>query len=177
MPLAPDRECLIVPRFAIDGLLTALHLQLDHPSEHQLKSVVNRYMYALDMPKAVERATKSYHMCASLQKSSKALVEQSTGDPPENMGILFAADVMRRERQLVLVVREYVSSFTVTKIVESEKQSPLEMPSLWFVWSYALSMVPHVWCEQTAPRDFMLYGRRSCFRGITSALSWAEPKM
>ena len=125
VPLAPDRDCLIVPRFAIDGLLTALHLQLEHPSEHQLKSVVNRYMYALDMPKAVEHATKSCHLCASLQKSSKALIEQSTGDPPESLGILFAADVLRRERQLILVVREYVSSFTVTRIVESEKHEPL----------------------------------------------------
>ena len=39
-PLSPTRECIIVPRQALDGLLTALHIQLGHPSCHQLKMVV-----------------------------------------------------------------------------------------------------------------------------------------
>jgi len=37
VPLSSDRECIIVPRLAVDALLTALHLQLGHPTEHQLK--------------------------------------------------------------------------------------------------------------------------------------------
>ena len=35
-PLSPTRECIIVPRQALDGLLTAFHIQLGHPSCHQL---------------------------------------------------------------------------------------------------------------------------------------------
>jgi hypothetical protein len=33
-PLGPTRDCIIVPRQAIDGLLTALHIQLNHPTNH-----------------------------------------------------------------------------------------------------------------------------------------------
>ena len=52
-PLSPSRECIIIPRQALDGLLTALHRQLSHPSCHQLKMVVQRYLYALNLDKAV----------------------------------------------------------------------------------------------------------------------------
>lgn len=66
-PLAPTRECIIVPRQVLDGLLTSLHIKLDHPSCHQLKSVVHRYFYALDMDKSIESVTNGCHRCASLR--------------------------------------------------------------------------------------------------------------
>jgi hypothetical protein len=39
--------------------------------------------------------------------------------------LAFAADVMKRERQLVLIVRECVTSFTFTKLLESERYHDL----------------------------------------------------
>ena len=36
-PLSPSRECIVDPRQVLDGLLTALHIQLNHPSSHQLR--------------------------------------------------------------------------------------------------------------------------------------------
>jgi hypothetical protein len=65
-PLLPTRECIVVPRQVLDGLLTALHIQLNHPSAHQLKMVTRRYLFALDMDKAIERITDGCHRCASL---------------------------------------------------------------------------------------------------------------
>ena len=58
-PLTTMFERILVPRQVLDGLLTALHIKLDHPSRHQLKLVVNRYFYALDMDKAIERVSIS----------------------------------------------------------------------------------------------------------------------
>ena len=34
-PLSPSRELIIVPRSVLDGLVTALHIKLDHPSKHR----------------------------------------------------------------------------------------------------------------------------------------------
>ena len=39
-PVSPSRECIIVPRQVLHGLLTALHIQLSHPTTQQLKMVV-----------------------------------------------------------------------------------------------------------------------------------------
>ena len=46
-PLSPSREPIIVPCQALDGLLTAVHIQLNHPSYHQLRMVVKRYLFAI----------------------------------------------------------------------------------------------------------------------------------
>ena len=48
-PLSPSRECIIVPRMVLNGLVTAHHIQLEHPSAHQLKHVMRRYLFALDL--------------------------------------------------------------------------------------------------------------------------------
>ncbi|CAC5413940.1 unnamed protein product [Mytilus coruscus] len=111
-PLAPPNELIIVPRSVLDGLVTALHIKLDHPSKHQLILVLKRHFYALDMPKAAEQASDSCHICASLKRFPKSLVEQSSEDPPDLVGISYVADVLKRNRQLILVVRETVTSYT-----------------------------------------------------------------
>ncbi|XP_014678553.1 PREDICTED: uncharacterized protein LOC106818350 [Priapulus caudatus] len=124
-PFVSARECIVVPRQVLEGLLTAIHIKLDHPSCHQLKNVFHRYFYALDMDKAIQSITSACHQCAALVKIPHTLVQQSTGDPPVAVGVAFAADVLRRERQLVLVVREEVTSFTAACLIDSERHETL----------------------------------------------------
>ena len=123
--LAPTRERVIVPRQVLDGLLTALHIKLEHPSSHQLKSVFRRYLYALDCDKSIERMTNSCHQCTALQKTPHTVIPQTTCDPPEAVGISFAADVLKRERQKILVVRETVTSYTSAYLLKDERHETL----------------------------------------------------
>lgn len=60
-PFASPRECIVIPRPVIDGFLSALHVKLDHPSRHQMKLVVQRYFFALDLDKAPSLATCALH--------------------------------------------------------------------------------------------------------------------
>ena len=124
-PLVPSTELIIIPRSVLDGLVTALHIKLDHPSRHQLELVMKRHFYALDLPKAIDRAYNSGHTCLSLQKFPDSLIKQSSDDPPETIGQSFAADILKRERQLILVLRETVTSYTTASIVPDEKQTTL----------------------------------------------------
>ena len=102
-PFTTSSEAIIVPRTVLDGLLTALHIKLDHPSRHQLQiMVVQRHFFALDMNNAITRVSTSCHTCASLQKFPSSLVSQLSDDPPEVVGISFAADVIKRCHQLII---------------------------------------------------------------------------
>ncbi|KAK3741258.1 hypothetical protein QZH41_019955 [Actinostola sp. cb2023] len=65
----PVKQRIVVPRQVLEGLLTALHIKLEHPSRHQLRSAANRYFFALDMDKAIDHVTKSCHPCAALKKT------------------------------------------------------------------------------------------------------------
>ena len=82
-----------------------LHKQLDHPTSHQLKLVVRRLFYAHDMDKATEDV------------SSKC-------DPPDAVGMTFAADVIKQARQLILVVRERATSYKTTCLVVDKRATP-----------------------------------------------------
>ena len=39
LPFVATSEAIVVPRSVLDGLLTALHVRLNHPSRHQLQTV------------------------------------------------------------------------------------------------------------------------------------------
>ena len=124
-PLSPTRELIIVPRSVAHGLVTALHLKLDHPSKHQLQMVMKRHFYALDRTNIIESATDSCHVCSSLKKFPESLVTQSSEDPPDVIGMSFAADVLKQNCQLILVLRESVSSYTAASLIDNEKQETL----------------------------------------------------
>ena len=56
---------------------------------------------------------------------SKLLIKQSSDDPPEVVGVSFAADVIKHYRQLILVLRECTTSFTASCLVHDEKHDTL----------------------------------------------------
>ena len=118
-------ERIVVPRAVIAGLLAALHIKLIHPTVSQLKTVCQRYFYALDLDKAIEATFNACDQCKALQKFPQSLVSQSNMDPPEVIGAQFATDVINRERQSILIVREYITSFTQGCLISDEKHQTL----------------------------------------------------
>lgn len=129
-PFHPTRERIIVPRAVLDGLLTALHFRFNHPTVHQMRQLFSRNFYALDIDKGLNTVCSSCHHCASLKSIPHALHPQTSTPPPDVVGVSFAADVMRRYRQYILVIRETVSSFTLTKLLPSEKHADLQIAIL-----------------------------------------------
>ena len=63
--------------------------------------------------------------CQSLKAIPRHLQPQSSSDLPATIGVSFAADIVKRYRQLILVLRETVSSYTLTSLIESEKREHL----------------------------------------------------
>ena len=124
-PFASPSEQIIIPRTILDGIATALHIKLDHPSKHQLKLVMKRHFYALDMAKVVDRVCDACHTCASLRKLPKPLIKHNSETPPNRVGVSFAADVLKRCKQTILILRETTTSFTTASIISDEKSATL----------------------------------------------------
>ena len=120
-PFTTSSETIILPRTVLDGLLTALHIKLDQPSRHQLQMVVQCNFFALDMNNAITRVSTSCHTCTSSQKFPSSFVSQSSDDLPEVVGISFAADVIKRCHQLILLLRECSTTYTRSCLILDEK--------------------------------------------------------
>ena len=127
--LTSRRPRIVVPRQVAHGLLTAIHLRLSHPTAHQLKQLIQRYFFLLDCDTVVQAFTNACASCAALIKAKHLRPQFSSHDPPPHIGSCFAADVMRRCRQYVLVVRECATSYTTTCLIDSERAEDLK-PSL-----------------------------------------------
>ena len=125
LPLQPVRERIAGPRDIIDGLLIAVHIRFSHPSEFQLKCLISRYFFALDLDQSITAATSSCHHCQSLKKVPTYLQAQTTSLPPEIIGCSFAADIMRRSKQHIFLLRETASAYTMTSFVNSEQRSDI----------------------------------------------------
>ena len=124
-PFAPSRERIVVPRQVAPGLLCALHVKFQHPTQHQLKLVFSRYFYALDIDAHLAALYAGCHACLALKKLPPPLVDDSTS-PPSAVGTSYSADIMHHHRQLILVVRENVTSYTLTCFVSDERAATLE---------------------------------------------------
>jgi hypothetical protein len=120
-----ERERIVIPRNIIAGVLTALHLRFSHPSAYQLRRLATRYFYALNMDSVIDNITAACHHCTSLKHIPKQLAIQSTSTPPTCVGSSFAMDVMRRFKQCILVLRETVTSYTLSRIIASERHQDI----------------------------------------------------
>ena len=88
------------------------------------RSLMKRNVYAIPIDQAIDQVIDNCAQCESLKTFLKHLVQQSTEIPPCAAGIKFAVDVVRRERQLILVHREYVTSLQAL-IIPDEQQGSL----------------------------------------------------
>ena len=122
-PLSARTEQIIVPRSVIDGLVTALHIKLDHPSKHQLYLVMKRHFFALDIRDIIKAVSDNCHTCVSLMTFPSTITEQSTSDSPNAVGTSFAADIIKRNKQLILVLRETTTSYTAAQLINDEKHT------------------------------------------------------
>ena len=120
-----ERKLTIIPKEVLPGLVTALHIQLKHPTKHQLKKLFNRFFYGLNSSSVVNSVIESCDQCESMKKLPKEVIEQSSTPTPNKPGTLFFADVLRRCRQKIFVARDVFSSFTVASIIPNEKHETL----------------------------------------------------
>ena len=116
----PQLDLIVVPSSYAPGLLTTLHLQLNHPSSHQLGRVFNRQFYTPNSDKLIRQVADNCHQCLSLRNFPKPKVPDSTSAPYSHVGSNFSADIINRSRQKILVLCEEVTKFTGATMIESE---------------------------------------------------------
>ena len=124
-PFVHHRDLIVVPDALLPGLLTALHLQFCHPTKHQLTKLFDRHFFAISSAKNIEEVVGACNQCNSLKRLRKELFQQSSSPSPTKPGEQFAADVIQRIRQLILVTRDVHTSFTTAEIIPDQTAASL----------------------------------------------------
>ena len=116
---------IVIPPTFLDSILTVLHLKLNHPKLSQLKTVIERYFFSPKLNAALRKLYETCHLCISISNFPKELEKFDPLLSPEHPGIIMNADILRRERQLILVNTDMFSSFVTSCFVDSEKTDDL----------------------------------------------------
>ena len=118
-------QAVSVPTNIFPGLIHALHLRLSHPSKTQLFRLVARHFYTPGYQRIIEEVTDSCELCIAMKQLPKEVLSQTTGEI-HGFGSNFSADVIERNRQKILIVREKLSSFTLTKLIQDQTAETLK---------------------------------------------------
>ena len=124
-PFKPVSTRVVIPREVSDGLLTAMHLNLNHPSANQLIKVFQREFFCLDMDILARKVTDRCYTCAALKNIPSTYHKQTTSIPANIIGVKFAADVVKIYSQNILLVREDITSYTDGTLIDDEKANTL----------------------------------------------------
>ena len=119
-PFLHQRKLILEPSHILSGVLTALHIYLQHPTGHQLKKVFKRFYYAINSDSETDKVTGRCDQCNSLKCIPRELIKQSSSPSPITPGKEFAADVMRRSRQKILCTVDVHSSFMSARLIPDE---------------------------------------------------------
>ena len=122
---ALNNATISVPPSIYPGITNALHIRLDHPSKGQLAGLMSRYFYSPGWRNTINEVVDSCHQCASVKKLPKVLLEDST-TIPQSFASKFTADVIEREGQRILILRDCLSQYTRGLLIQDQKADTLK---------------------------------------------------
>ena len=121
-----DGYATSVPNHLYPGIVLALHNKFSHPSKTQLTALLSRYFYTPGHLKIVSDVTDNCLQCNSLKTLPKELFNDTTQETGQ-FATEFAADVIERNSQKILIIREKLSQYTWADIIPDQKSSTLRM--------------------------------------------------
>ena len=124
-PFLPESELIVVPLGLLHGLVTSLHIILNHPTAHQLINVFNRCYFSLNVSDCVTSVAQSCAQCQALISLPTELTTQTSSASPTSPLLIFAADVLRRCKQFIFTLRDTFSSYTIAQIYNNENHETL----------------------------------------------------
>ena len=116
----------VVPQAALQTVISIFHHQFGCLAVTPLKTLLRRHFFAFEMDKAIQEYVSSCIACAAKKDQSHTKQPMSSVPPPHYFGEQFAADVVKREKQKILLLRETATSFTWTTFIKNERAATLE---------------------------------------------------
>ena len=124
-----DNSVISVPPSLFHGLMNALHIKLEHPSKAQLISLVQRYFYSPGWRSIIEEISSQCHQCSTLRQLPKTLIEDTT-TTNHGIGAALAADVIERNTQKILIVKDKLSQFIRGTLIPDQTVNTLRQSLL-----------------------------------------------
>ena len=125
---APDLTLLklpVIPKHYGEAIISAQHIQLNHPLPGQHEAILKRNFYLLGAPKIIKKICKKCLLCQSNKKLPAERPIFSSSSVPTNPSSNLGADVFKWFGQNILVITDDLTSFVQAQHVKSEQKTDL----------------------------------------------------
>ena len=116
---------IVVPSKLLQTILLQLHLKHGHPSKNQMHLIFNKNFYSYGSGNQIDSLYESCSMCTALKKIPKQLFNYEVTTNATKPGTHFGIDVMKRNKQIILVARDQFSSYTTADLINNETAEAL----------------------------------------------------
>ena len=120
-----DGYAISVPKHMYPGLVQALHIRMSHPSKGQMNALISRYFTCPGHSAIIDQVVDSCLQCLSMKQLPKEFNEMSPSPVADRMGQKFSLDIIERNKQKVLGVREDLTKYTILKIIPDQTADTL----------------------------------------------------
>merc|ERR1711974_413965 len=121
-----DTERFVVPKSAGMTVVSIYHQQFDCLKTTALKNLLRRNFLILNLDDLVHKCIRACYNCAATRDEKHIQAPMSSVTPPETFGEQFATDIIDREKQKIITLRETATSHTWAKFVKNETAEELE---------------------------------------------------
>ena len=117
---ASKQEKIVVPYLHLPAILMQLHTKHGHPTKNQMGLVFNKHFFAYRSATAIDELYENCAICITMKRLPKQLDQYEVTTNAKKPGSNFGVDIIKRNKQLIMVARDQFSSYTVAEIVPNE---------------------------------------------------------
>ena len=115
----------VIPSSHLPALLWQMHNSMNHPTKSQLKAQFDKCYYSVGLTPTLEKIYQDCFFCAT-QKKLPTQTHHTTKTETFAPGTYFHCDIIKRQNQKIMIVRDHFSSLSAAKIVRAETHQELK---------------------------------------------------
>ncbi len=116
---------IIIPTPLLPSLLWNIHNSENHPSKTQLRAIFDKMFYGIMVQQHIDNIYSECYQCKVQAVLPKPSSNHTTCTEVSHPGQYFHADVVRREKQKILILRDNFSSLTAATFIPTEQHQHL----------------------------------------------------
>ena len=123
---APQLDKIIIPTPLLPSLLWNIHNSENHPSKTQLRALFDKMFYGIMVQQHIDTIYTECYQCKIQANLPKPTTHHTACKEINHPGQYFHADVIRREKQKIFLIRDNFSSLVVASFIDTEQKHHLK---------------------------------------------------
>jgi hypothetical protein len=123
----PQQDKIVIPTPLLPSLIWHIHNNENHPAKTQLKASFDRMFYGILVQQVIDQVYQDCFQCKAMATLPVHTSKHTACTEVHHPGQYFHADIIKREKQKIFLIRDNFSSLVAASFVDSEQKEELKV--------------------------------------------------